>query len=91
MPAAGGDAAQEEARGRGAVPGRAVTGRAAGGRGWGHQEVEVARPEQALVQVAQLDHHLLMEAQRPAFVTEEQPAVRQTCILLEALQELFGR
>lgn len=41
----------------------------------GDQQVEVSWTEEALVQVAELNHYLFMDAQRPTFMTEHQTAV----------------
>lgn len=71
------------------MTGRALPGRVRSGRR--DQQVKVPRSEQALVQVTQLDHHFLVEAQRPTFMTEEQPAIRRAGILLEVLEKLLGR
>lgn len=58
-------------------------------RGWGcrrrNQQVEVSWTEEAWVQMTELNDYLLVDAQRPAFMTKQETTVLQTGILLEVL------
>lgn len=47
--------------------------------------------EEVLVQRTELDDYLLMDAERPAFMTEQQGGERGTGVLLELLQEVLCR
>lgn len=62
-----------------------------GGGGWHHLQVEVSGSEDAWVQGRELDHYLLMHAQGPSLVTEQQATVGKTGILLYALEDVLGR
>ena len=78
MMAAGGQAAQEQAR-AGAdntlAGGPVCSRRDFYSSRRRNQQVEVSWTEEAMIQRAELNHYLLMDAQRPAFMTEQQPAV----------------
>lgn len=80
MMAANRQAAQEQVRAGAdnAPAGGTVCPRRRGGRSRGrNQQVEVSWTEEVLVQRAELNHYLLMDAQRPAFVTKQQTTVLQ--------------